>query len=85
MRVCVKCCPTPNKFHTDKLTDTKFWLYTKVELMAELLSHDDGEFESCQLCGHEQRLLLDEIAQSAATVLCQSTAVPRTLNFIGIV
>ena len=49
-----------------------------------LLSHDDGEFKSCQLCGHEQRLL-DELVQPAATVLCQSTAVCRILTFLGIV
>ncbi|KAJ4450034.1 hypothetical protein ANN_01441 [Periplaneta americana] len=34
---------------------------------------DDGAFESCQLCGHEQGLL-DELVQPATTVLCQSTA-----------
>ena len=50
--------------------------------MATLLSHDNGEFESCQLCGHEQGLL-DELLQQAATMLCQSTAVRRTLTFIG--
>ena len=52
-------------------------------------SHDDGEFESCQLCEHEQELvallqtfrasfeqeLLHELVQPAATVLCPSTAV----------
>ncbi|KAJ4443292.1 hypothetical protein ANN_04960 [Periplaneta americana] len=52
--------------------------------MATLLSHDDGAFESCQLCGHEQGLL-NELVQPAVTVLCQSTAVCRTLTFIGIV
>ena len=51
--------------------------------MATLLSHDDGELESCQLFGHEQGLL-DELVQPAATVFCQSTAVCRTLTFIGI-
>ena len=45
---------------------------------------DDGEFESCQLCGHEQGLI-DELVHPAATVLCQSAAVCRTLTFIGIV
>ena len=49
--------------------------------MSTLLSHDDGEFESCQLCGHEQgllyELLLYELVQSAATVLCQYTAMCR--------
>ena len=45
---------------------------------------DDGEFESCQLCGHKQGLL-DELVQPAATVLCQSITVRRTLTFIGIV
>ena len=52
--------------------------------MATLLSHDDGMFESCQLCEHEQELL-DELVQPAATVLCQSTAVCRTLPFVWIV
>ena len=42
-----------------------------IKVLATLLSHDDGEFESCQLCGHEQGLL-DELVQSAATLLCQS-------------
>ena len=37
--------------------------------MATLLSHNDGEFESSQLSGHEQGLL-DELVESAATVLC---------------
>ena len=46
--------------------------------------HDNGELESCQLCGHEQRLL-DELVQPAVTVLCQSTAVCRTMFSIGIV
>ena len=49
-----------------------------------LAAHDDGEFESCQLCGHEQGLF-DKLVQPAATVLCQSTVVCRTLIFIGIV
>ena len=35
--------------------------------MATLLLHDDSEFESCQLCGHEQGLL-DELVQPAVTV-----------------
>ena len=52
--------------------------------MEILLSHDDAEFESCQLCEQEQGLL-DELVQPAATVLCQSTVVCRTLTFIGIV
>ena len=54
------------------------------KVMAIHLSHDDGEFVSLQLCGHEQGLL-DELLQQAVTVLCQSTAVCRTLTFIGIV
>ena len=53
-------------------------------MMATQLTHDDGEFKSCQLCGHEQRLL-DELVQPAATVFCQSTSVCRTLTFIWIV
>ena len=38
--------------------------YRKVgwNVMATLLSHNDGEFESCQLCEHEQELL-DEVVQ----------------------
>ena len=52
------------------------------KVLATLLSHDDGEFESCQLCGHEQGLL-DELVQPAVTVLCQSTSACRTLTFIG--
>ena len=52
--------------------------------MATLLSYDDGMFESCQLCGHEQGLS-DELVQPAATVLCQATAGCRTLIFIRIV
>ena len=48
-----------------------------------MLSHEDGEFESCQLCGHEQGLL-DELVQPVATVLCQSIAVCRMFTFIGI-
>ena len=45
---------------------------------------DDDEFESCQLCGHE-KVLLDELVQPAATVLCQSTAVCKALTSIWIV
>ena len=41
------------------------------------------EFESCQLCEHDQGLL-DELVQPAATVLCQSTAVCKMFTFIGI-
>ena len=52
--------------------------------MASLLSHDDSDFEGWQFCGHEQGLL-DELVQPAVTVLCQSTAVCRTLTFIGTV
>ena len=61
-------------------------LHTRVGLkvMETLLSYDNAEFESCQLCGHEQGLL-DELEPPAATVLCQSTALRRTLTFIGIV
>ena len=61
------------------------FIFAKVgqKVQATLLSHDDGEFESYQLCGHEQGLL-DELVQPAATVFCQSTAVYRTLNSIGI-
>ena len=36
-------------------------------LLAALLSLDNGEFESCQLCGHE-RGLLDELVQPVVTV-----------------
>ena len=46
---------------------TKQGLKKKI-IMATLLLRDDGEFESCQLCGHEQGLL-DELVQPAATVL----------------
>ena len=53
--------------------------------LATLLSNDDGEFESCQLCGGHEQGLLNELVQRAATVLYQSTAVYRTLTFIGIV
>ena len=53
-------------------------------LLATLFSLDNSEFESCQLCGHEQGLL-DELVLTAAKVLCQSTALFRTLTFIGIV
>ena len=58
----------------------------KYKVLLTLLSHDDGEFESYQLFGHEHGLL-DELVglQPAATVLCQSTAVCTTLTFIGIV
>ena len=52
--------------------------------MATLQSHENGEFESCQLCGHDQKLL-DELVQPEATVVSQSTAVYRTLTFIEIV
>ena len=55
-----------------------------IKVLATLLSHDDRKFESCQLYGHEQRLL-DELVHPAATVISQSTAVCRTLTFIGIV
>ena len=43
-------------------------------------SHYDGEFESCQV----EQGLIDELVQPAATILCQSTAVCRTLTIIGI-
>ena len=52
-------------------------------MLTTLLSHDDGEFMD-MLCGHEHGLL-DELAQPATTVLCQSTAVYRILTFIEIV
>ena len=45
-------------------------------VLATLLSHDDGEFEQG---------LLDELVQPAVTVLCQSTAVYKTLIFIRVV
>ena len=51
-------------------------------LLGAVLSHDDMEFESCQLCGHEKGLL-QELVHPAATVLCQSTAVCRMLTNIG--
>ena len=41
---------------------------TLKKVLATLLSHDDGEFEGCQLCGHEQGLL-DELVQPGTTVL----------------
>ena len=51
------------------LIKTEILIYTGVEykVPTTLLSHDDGEFESCQLCRHEQGLL-DEAVQPAATV-----------------
>ena len=49
-------------------------------MLTTLLSHDDGVFESCQLCGHEQGML-DELVQPAVTVLSQSTAVCMDINF----
>ena len=54
------------------------------KVLATLLSHDKGEYDSCQLRGLEQ-VLLDELLQAAATVLWQYTAMCRTLTFIGIV
>ena len=56
----------------------------EVTVLVTLLSHDDGEFESCQLCGHEHGLL-DELVQPAATIICHSSDLCRTLIFIGIV
>ena len=55
-----------------------------INIHAILLSYDDSDFDSYQLCGHEQGLL-NELVQLAVTVLCQSTAACRTLTFIGIV
>ena len=52
--------------HTQPQADI-YWLDKK--FMTTLLSHGDGEFESRQLCGHEQGLL-DELVPPAATVLC---------------
>ena len=37
-------------------------------VLSALVSHGDGESESCQLCGHEQRLL-DELVQPASTLI----------------
>ena len=67
----------------------KFLIIFKIQrldkkVLATLLSQDNGEFKSCQLCGHEQGLL-DDLVQPAATILCQSTAVCRTSTFIWIV
>ena len=45
-----------------------------IKVLTGLLSHDDGELDSFQLCGHEQGQLY-ELVQPVATVLCQSTAV----------
>ena len=39
-----------------------------IKVLATLLSHDDGELESCQLCGHEQGLL-DELVQYSVNLL----------------
>ena len=52
--------------------------------MVILLSHYDGEFETCQLCGHKQGLL-DELVQAATIILCQPTAVCTMVTFKGIV
>ena len=46
------------------------------KVLVTLLSHDNGEFGSCQLCGHEQGLL-DELVQPTATVLCLLRCVER--------
>ena len=50
-------------------------------MLATLLSHDDDEFESWQLCGHKQGLL-DKLVQPAATVLRESIGV-KNLDFHG--
>ena len=61
----------------------KMWNMGLCAKCATLLLHDDGEFQSRQLCGYE-RGLLDELVQPATTV-CQSTVMCRTSTFIGIV
>ena len=64
-----------------KLSDVLFIYKGCIKVLATLLSHGAGEFENCQLCGHEQGLL-DVVVQPATTVVLQSIAVRRTLTFI---